>query len=621
MASPIPMGHVKSRTCIWRFEAPVEKIWPVLADTARFNEAAELPKHEIEEIPQADGSVLYLGHLRKGPFTITWEDKPVNWIENRWFEHCRHFRNGPFKSLCATLRFFPEGKGCRGEYTLAVEPANLLGRAILALGFLDAAGRTFARLARNAGDFAKGERALEFEAKPPKLAAGAAARIAAIVPQIEATSHGHGLAQRLADFITERQEVDIWKIRPLKLARLWGVPERHAIEVCLEAVKQGLLKLRWDLLCPRCGIGKATVTTLDQLPTGAHCPSCNIPYDRNFSKNVELAFDPSLAIRAVEGGEYCLFGPMSTPHVRIQVTLGAGESRTETATMPPGFYRLRTLEPGAEEFIECRGDVFPEVIASLGPDGKETIAAGDPAGRGQVTLRNKTSRRLTFIIEDREWARDALTAHRATALQSFRDLFTNDVLRPGDHVEIDHITLMFTDLKGSTSLYGRIGEPEAYVLVRQHFAILGKAVRNNNGAIVKTIGDAIMAAFIDPADAFRCAVQIQDDFESFNRTSGKEPVIVKLGLHAGRCISVTLNDKLDYYGSATNMTARLEGQSQGGDVVVSRKLASDPAVAPLLADYAPVSESAQLKGFAEPVPYVRITAEELAAKRRSRPTT
>lgn len=608
----------KTRTWVWRFESPVEKIWPVLADTARFNEAARLPKHEIEEIAQADGSVLYLGHLRKGPFTITWEDKPVNWVEHQWFEHCRHFRNGPFKSICATLRFFPEGSGCRGEYTLAVEPGNLLGRAILAFGFLNSTGRNFGKLAADAGKFASGERAEEFEVQPPTLAPGAGERIAAIVPAIEATPHGHGLARRLADYVTQRQEVDVWKIRPLKLARLWDVPERHTIEVCLEAVKQGLLKLRWELLCPRCGIGKAVVATLDQLPTGAHCPSCNIRYDRNFSKNVELAFDPSLTIRAIQGGEYCLFGPMSTPHIRMQLTIGAGGGRTEPARLPAGFYRLRTLEPGAEEFVEYGGGGFPKIVANLGRDGQEKIKADEPVEADRVALRNRTSRTLTFIVEDREWARDALTAHRATALQSFRDLFTTDVLRPGDHVEIDRITLMFTDLKGSTSLYGRIGEPEAYVLVRQHFAILGKAVRDNNGAIVKTIGDAIMAAFIDPADGVGCAVQVQDDFEAFNRTSGKEPVIVKLGLHAGRCISVTLNDKLDYYGTAANLTARLEGQSRGGDIVVSRDLAADPAVAPLLAAYACVEESAVLKGFADPVPYLRITAEELAAKRRKR---
>ncbi|HJO71716.1 MAG TPA: hypothetical protein QGG32_02530 [Rhodospirillales bacterium] len=58
------MAGVKSRTFTWRFDSPVGKVWPGLADSARFNEAAELPKHEIEEIPRNDGSVLYIGRAR-----------------------------------------------------------------------------------------------------------------------------------------------------------------------------------------------------------------------------------------------------------------------------------------------------------------------------------------------------------------------------------------------------------------------------------------------------------------------------------------------------------------------------------------------------------------------------
>ena len=212
--------------------------------------------------------------------------------------------------------------------------------------------------------------------------------------------------------------------------------------------------------------------------------------------------------------------------------------------------------------------------------------------------------------------RDALTAHRATALQAFRDLFTDDVLRPGDSVEIDHITLMFSDLKGSTALYDRIDDPEAYALVREHFAILGKAIRETDGVLVKTIGDAVMGAWANPVDALVCAFRIQADFADYNRTSGKEPIVVKLGLHMGRCISVTLNGRLDYYGSAANMAARLEGQSRGGDIVLSRELATDPGAKPLLALFALEDGEANLKGFGAPVPFYRITAEALSAAGR-----
>jgi class 3 adenylate cyclase len=607
----VAAGETKSRTWIWRFDRPVEAIWPVLADTARFNEAAGLPKHAISETPRNDGSVEYLARARLGPLTLEWEEKPVNWVDRQWFQHCRVFRSGPLAFLCATLRMLPEGDGCRCEYTVDVAARNALGRFMLATGFFARIGSTFTPLADSAREFARGERATEFDCKRPTLPSGARQRAAACAERIDATPHAHGLVQRLSELVLERQEVDVWSIRPLKLARQWKVPERHVIELCLEAVKQGLLRLRWDLLCPRCQVGKRSALGLDELPRGAHCSTCNIDYGRDYTDNIELAFQPAGTIRPLEGGEYCLFGPVSTPHIKVQLTLEPGEQRGVPLTPPYGRYRVRTLEAGDEQSFEWREGGFPRVIA----DGDNVLAA-EPSTPGEIALHNASARPLTLIVEEHAWMRDALTVKRATATQAFRDLFDDDVLRPGDDVEIDHITIMFTDLKGSTALYERIGDPKAYALVREHFALLGKAVRDNDGAIVKTIGDAIMAVFVEPPDALRAAVQIQADVESFNAGSGKDAVIIKLGIHSGRCISVTLNNRLDYYGTAANRAARLEAQSEGGDIVMSTEFAADPLVARLLEDYAVKREAAEAKGFQEPIAFLRIHAEELAAKRR-----
>ena len=609
------MATRKTRTWTWRFESPVRKIWPVLADTGRFNEAAGLPKHEIVEIPQDDGAMLFVGRVKKGPFTIEWDDGPANWVSERWFRHDRRFRNGPLKFLGATLTFFPEATGCRGEYTVTVEAANWLGRLAIATWFFPSTGRMFARLARNADEFAMGRRETEFDSPPPRLADGAAERVTRLVAEIEATPHNHGLARRLADYVLTRQEIEVSSIRPLKLARLWRVPERDAIEVCLEAAKRGLLSMRWDLLCPRCQVGKAATLAMDELPTGAHCGSCNIDYGREYARNIEVVFYPAPAIRLVAGGDYCLFGPMSTPHIKIHLTLAPGERREVEIGLDPGNYRLRTLEAGGEATIEWADGGFPEVIA----DGT-TIVAGPPSPPGRVILHNRSPKTRTLIVEERIWRRDALTADRAIALQAFRDLFSTEVLRPGDDIAIEAVTLMFTDFKGSTALYNRIGDPQAYALVREHYAIIGRAVRDNNGTVVKTIGDAVMGAFADPADALKAAIRMQADLAAYNRTSGKDPITIKLGLHLGRCIAVTLNGRLDYYGAAANKAARLEGQSLGGDIVISDDFAKDPGLTEILAEFSPVEGRAALKGFATDAVFFRLTAEELEAKRRVKNT-
>ena len=603
------MARLYTRTIEWRFDRPPEAIWPALADTARFNEAAGLPKHGIEQVGQPDGSVRFFARARKGPFELAWEEIPVEWVDAQWFRHLRIFSKGPIRTLSATLRLEPDGRGgTLGRYTIDATAANLLGTLMLKTVFLRAAERTFTRLAESARDWAAGERETPFEVAPARLSAGARARLDAMLSRIEASANGHGLARRLAELVQTAQEVDLMRIRPLALARRWDMGEREVVEMCLQAVREGLLELRWDLLCPRCRGAKLAVDSLDRLPSGAHCDSCNVDYDRDFARNIELTFHPAPAVREVIDGEFCLFGPMSTPHVKAQVTLEPWESRTLPARLAPGDYRVRTLERGGESDIAYAGGGFPEVTVEGG-----AVAAGTAAGDGEIRLVNNEDRRRTLIIESRDWVRDALTAHRVTTMQTFRDLFSDEALRPGDEAGISQVTLMFTDLKGSTALYGRVGDAAAYRLVREHFAYLAGAVREHNGTVVKTIGDAVMAAFADPADAVRAAQALQAGVKDFNAASGGEDIVIKLGLHGGPCIAVTLNGRLDYFGTTVNMAARLQGESEGNDIVLSEDLAADPAVAAILSPYELAAESRGIKGFDRPITFRRLTGKALVA--------
>jgi hypothetical protein len=88
---------------------------------------------------------------------------------------------------------------------------------------------------------------------------------------------------------------------------------------------------------------------------------------------------------------------------------------------------------------------LPEVVLD-----DDTVRTGTAGKAGAIALRNESGRALTAIVEERRWARDALTADRVTALQAFRDLFSDQVLRPGDEVSVARVTLLFTDLRRST---------------------------------------------------------------------------------------------------------------------------------------------------------------------------
>ncbi len=540
---------------------------------------------------------------RRRASPLEWEEKPYEWIHGRHFRQARVFTKGPFRRFGPVFDLEPIdlGGGAVGSqvsYALEWEPLTLVGRLF------------GARLARQAGEvvgkrileavaFAKGERATPFDLPPPELPEGARERAESLAAEVDRSPYGNGLGRPLADLVLTGMATDLSHLKPRKLAHDLAVPPRAAIEACLAATRAGLLAMKWDLLCTNCRGAKFSTPTLGDLPRGAHCPSCNIDYGRDFEKNVELSFAPAPAVRPLLAGGFCLSGPTATPHVSVQLLLAPGETRAVTADLPAGHYRLRTLHPGAFVDVDHAGGAFPGLRITAA--GVEALPPREGMGeKGAITFVNDAGFELAALIEDRTWTREALTAPEVISLQAFRDLFAAATLRPGDEAGVSQVALLFTDLQGSTALYERVGDAAAYNIVREHFALLAGIVRDHDGAVVKTIGDAVMAAFGDPAQAVKAALAMQAAI------AGRH-LVLKVGVHAGPGVVVTLNDRLDYFGSTVNMAARLQGQSRGGDIVLSRAVADDPAVKPLLTAVQAREESVPLKGFAEPVPFVRLS--------------
>ncbi len=431
-------------------------------------------------------------------------------------------------------------------------------------------------------------------------------RLAALIAKLGRDPASCGLAPKLSEHLLHAPLVALRAIRPLALARLWDADREHTVELCLAAQRLGILAMSWDLLCPRCRGAKSNVRLLHELPEGAHCGSCNIDYARDFTRNVELTFHPEPWLRPLPKGELCLLGQGSTPHVRFQAEVTAHATKNFALALPPGPYRFRTVEAG------------PEVDAMIGDDGAipEIVAWNadlllrSPSHKEEFVIHNDTDRPLVFVIEDRAWTKDALTGERVIAMPAFRRLCPEQLLRPGDEVEISRVAIAFTDLQGSTRLYDELGDAAAYRLVRDHFAFLSERVTRHRGFIVKTVGDAVMAAFADPADAVRAVLAMQNEVASFNRGRTGAGIVLKLGLHLGACIAVTSGDVLDYFGSAVNTAARLEHQCRGGEAVISNAVLDDPEAREALAGRDFVEDSATLRGLAEPVRFVRLSAKQ-----------
>jgi class 3 adenylate cyclase len=202
-----------------------------------------------------------------------------------------------------------------------------------------------------------------------------------------------------------------------------------------------------------------------------------------------------------------------------------------------------------------------------------------------------------IILERMAWNDQATTAAEVTALQMFRDLFASEALRPGEQISVGTLTVLFTDLRESTKLYREIGDATAFGRVMNHFDLLRKAVADHDGAVVKTIGDAIMAVFRCAADGVLAMLEAQRALAQ--PPGGTMPLQLKAGLHTGPCIAVTLNDRLDYFGSTVNLAARLEALSTGNDVIISQTVYEDDKVREMVAARKLLADEfdMSLKGF------------------------
>ena len=591
----------------WTLRASPSALWPLVADTNRFNRDAGLPS----VVPVAGGgadlpSARRRLRLSRLGVPVEWEEEPFEWVWPSRFGVVRRYAKGPVAELRALVELSPvPAGGTRLVYQVWARPRSLLGAAAIAVEIGRRAARRFDATIRRYDEEAgaqPGPPAAPGGGTPgrvgraPALAPGGAARLRAAAEALRGAGSPADLVDRLVETVVSADDLALARLRPYALADRWGARRRAVLELCLLATRAGLLDLRWDLLCPLCRGAQASHARLGDVESQVHCDTCRIDFRADFDRSVELTFRPSPAVRPVEGRAFCVGGPGVTPHVVVQQLLPPGASRAVALGLEPGRYRARALgRPGARLFrVEATGGPGPAVgDAEAATSSGRTLAAaltglslsddGWPEGelvvgtRPVLQLANLRGEEALLIVERLQWTDQAATATEVTALQRFRDLFAADVLRPGEQIAVGSLAFLFTDLRGSTRLYREVGDASAFGRVMSHFDVLRDAVAREGGAVVKTMGDAIMAAFPRPAAALRAALGAQQGLAR----AGVGPASLRLraGVHVGPCIAVTQNDRLDYFGSVVNIAARLEGFSEGGDVVVSAEVRADPEVA------------------------------------------
>ena len=590
----------------WEFDlkSSPDSLWPFVADTNRFNRDTGVPKLEFDKVhkrlPNARRKVRfsYFG------LPVEWEEQPFEWIRPNRFGVERVYSKGPMARLkaIAELKAKPGG-GTHMTYEVRATPRNVLGLIAIPLQINLVIGPKLRAAIKKYDELASTETTIEASSGSTSQSTFDLQRLVALkdklISQLESSDEPTQrieIANRLADFIEHDDDLAVSSIRAYKLADDWELPRRLVLEVFLQATRTGLLDFQWDLLCPLCRGPKQRPQSLKDIDKDVHCETCKIDFTVNFDRYVELTFTPNPSVRRVDVPYFCVGSPEWTPHVVAQQLLPAGDKRELLLPLESGNYRLRALElQGAQDItVGLGGQTSAQVTVSTNGWGRESLRVDE---KFSLSLKNDTDAEQLLLLERTEWSDQATTAAEVTALQAFRDLFAEEALRPGEQISVGTLTILFTDLKHSTQLYREIGDATAFGRVMNHFDVVKKSIADHDGAIVKTIGDAVMAVFRYASDGLCAMLEVQQALAA--PPDGSRPLALKAGLNTGPCIAVTLNDRLDYFGSTVNMAARLEGLSTGCDVIISRSVFEDAKVREVIESkgLSAVEFDMSLKGF------------------------
>jgi class 3 adenylate cyclase len=323
-----------------------------------------------------------------------------------------------------------------------------------------------------------------------------------------------------------------------------------------------------------------------------HCAFCAAGYEPVLDEVVEVTFTVNPRARPIAAHHPETLSPLdyyrqifwsSGMDLPPKETLARvmEEVTLETVELPPGEKAILSLalpkglaivfDPVTHraEFIEVAGEptrerqnltilldrsATPSAMATLRPgpvrlniENRESTRALPAIWVGNPELHDLLSRRKPFV-----------TAKRLLSNQTFRDIYHTDTLDVEQRLKITSLTFLFTDLKGSTELYEQVGDLVAFDLVRAHFRLLTDIVGAEAGAVVKTIGDAVMATFPTPNRAVAASLRMREAMRQLNEERKRDDLLLKIGIHEGPCLAVMLNERQDYFGQTVNIASRVQ---------------------------------------------------------------
>ena len=462
----------------------------------------------------------------------------------------------------------------------------------------------------------------------------------------------------LERFIRTASDYDLFRVNPIQYATANGLSEAEGIELFVHAAKVGLFEIQWLLICAYCPQVAGSFRELDQVHPRFQCEFCNALNDVALDDYIQVTFTVSSAIRDIvfhhpemlSVADYYLRynfskdfkAPHGMTHEQLVAALSRGfadieadRQRSFEFDVTAGRFEVLDLshklllvffangEPTGPQGTQVRLESGRFIVPDR-PTGPREMVLGDgrfafrqtadlSPGKHTIQIENRTSDRgrFWFLQYPSQFEphlvkyEPFLSGRRLLLTPCFGELYKTQLVDERESLAVSDITYLFTDLKDSTPLYESVGDVNAYFLVRQHFDILNKIIRERSGTIVKTIGDAVMAGFERPQDAVLSSIEMIEELSRFNQTASR-PLGLKVGVHRGRAIAVRLNDRIDYFGQDVNIAARVQGLAGVNEVCLTEAVMEAPGVSDIVKGRPASRDYENLKGIGQKMEIHRI---------------
>jgi class 3 adenylate cyclase len=376
------------------------------------------------------------------------------------------------------------------------------------------------------------------------------------------------------------------RINPYDLALYYSLHPSTITSELLHGVKAGLFDLHWDVHCPHCNMITNEYNDLADASALSFCKMCEGSFEVDFLDRVEVTFSLNKQIEDIKLSPVCAPPPILKAKLRLVTPLNATDSAV--VTVEKGRYRYccpLTCSKGimlveGEKIEELQEIHLKQLEGELFDKKKLTVRPGNI----RVKLTN-IGHPLSGLIVHNDELPEELTLDqlppRLSGLEvihnrDYKRLFGEQVLSERERMKIRAVTIMFTDITGSTIMYEKLGDAKAYNIVRDHFEIFFRTIEKNEGTVIKTIGDAVMASFVTNEQALQASADAFFGFSEYNAGRPEnEQIKVKIGIHRGSAVLVNLNNRLDYFGSIVNKAARIQSISKSYEVSFSEEVYSD----------------------------------------------